>query len=257
MELNFDRGDKYNPKGHALLYFTNNNNETWATYLMTMPILVDLSKYVPPFLSAQIGNVESTDMSAFAFPPSPEIIPDLEQLYHLAEIRDDDVIYGGVINTADITNLLFKVNEIIQIYSTECKKITNHLNVSNQNNYQIVENDSEPEEVYQDVVYSLMSEGDRLTELSKFVGKLRYAVEGNDLRVVEEAEKEIILLSNHLPENNQVYQLVAAAKILGDKGSQLADLYIQRCYALSKGLYESLSELELRIKEFEDNQTSK
>ena len=148
MELNFERGDKYQPKGHALLYFTSNINETWATYLMTMPILVDLSKYVPPFLSAQIGNVESTDMSAFAFPPSPELIPNLEELYHLAEIRDDDVIYGGVINTNDVTDLLYKVNEIIQIYSADCKNIAPHLNVSNQTSGEIDEPSSSSEEGY-------------------------------------------------------------------------------------------------------------
>ena len=252
MELNFERGNKYKPKGHALLYFTNNINETWATYLMIMPILVDLSKYVPPFLSAQIGNVESTDMSAFAFPPSPEMIPNLEQLYDMAEVRDDDVIYGGVINTDDVTDLLYKVNEIIQTYSVECKKITNQLNPSTQKNDEMGTNESVVEEGYQEVVYSLMSEGDRLKELTKFVGKLRYGVEGDDLRVVEEAEKEIMLLSNHLAENNQVHLLLKVAKIPGDRGSQLADLYIQRCYAISRGQYESLSELDLKIRKLED-----
>ena len=51
MELNFEIGDPSQPRGHALLYFTDSSNgQVFATYVVLLPITVDVSKYVPPFL---------------------------------------------------------------------------------------------------------------------------------------------------------------------------------------------------------------
>ena len=44
-----------------------------------------------------------------------------------------------------------------------------------------------------------MSEGDKLEELTKMVGKLRFAVDGSDSRQVEEAEQDIRLPRPPLP----------------------------------------------------------
>ena len=66
MDLIFQKGSKESPKGHALLYFTNkdNSSEIWGTYIITLPIEVDIKKYMPPFLvndNNAINNKHSSD----------------------------------------------------------------------------------------------------------------------------------------------------------------------------------------------------
>lgn len=74
MEIIFEKGSEEKPKGHALLYFRSSSDpeELWASYLVVLPIAVDLSKYVPPFLMNQVGELGPKELSAFAFPPAPE-----------------------------------------------------------------------------------------------------------------------------------------------------------------------------------------
>ena len=50
MDLYFDRGDHGSPSGHALLYFKVDTepDKVYASYIVTLPIKADLTKYVPP-----------------------------------------------------------------------------------------------------------------------------------------------------------------------------------------------------------------
>ena len=123
MDLVFDRGDRQSPKGHALLYFrsSSNHDELWATYLVVLPITVDVSKYVPPFLMNQMGEVGAKDLSAFAFPPAPEKVADRATIEEMATRREDDIIYGGAINPTDVTSALMSVTEAVQQYATLCR----------------------------------------------------------------------------------------------------------------------------------------
>ena len=73
------------------------SGELWATYLVVLPISIDLAKYVPPFLMGQLGDTTDHDLSAFAFPPFPEKIESYDQLTELAAEREDDVILAGAI----------------------------------------------------------------------------------------------------------------------------------------------------------------
>ena len=81
-----------------------------------------------------------------------------------------------------------------------------------------------------EVLFSLMSEGDKLTELSRLLGKLRFAQEGRDSGMASEASAEITSLGRHLPENFRLAGLLAAAQDNSRKGSQLAQLYLDRCF---------------------------
>ncbi len=240
MELVFERGESTRPKGHAILYFRNStdNEEIWATYLMALPISVDVSKYVPPFLANQITDLGSAELSAFAFPPAPEKLGSHEWLQRLAELREDDIIYGGVANVEDVTSLLYSVNETVQSYSKAYSGIAN-------------QDAAEAKAVNQlgvrEVLYPLMSESDRLGELTKLVGKLRFAIDGGDQQLAQEAEQELEVLSRYLPENHHVGQIIAAAKTPGEQATKLADLYIQRCYLLIREEYEALQKVEERI----------
>ena len=73
-----------------------------------------------------------------------------------------------------------------------------------------------------EVLLGLMSEKDKLGELSRLLGKLRFAVEGRDDREVDEASAEISALGRHLPESFQVPTILAVAKDTSQRGSQLA-----------------------------------
>ena len=111
MDLTFDRGSRQEPKGHALLYFRNRSNaqEVWATYVVILPITVDVSKYVPPFLMNQVGEIGPKDLSAFAFPPTPEQVESYDLLDSLAQQRDDDILFAGNIDPNDVAQGMMSI----------------------------------------------------------------------------------------------------------------------------------------------------
>ena len=251
MDLTFDRGSREEPKGHALLYFrsTSNTQEVWATYMVILPITVDVSKYVPPFLMNQVGELGPKDLSAFAFPPTPEQVESYAVLESLAQQRDDDVLYGGDIDPNDVAQGMMSINEAVQEYAELYGRHAPALGAPQD------EQDEEEEGAgVRDVLYELMSEGDKLEELTKMVGKLRFGVEGSDPRQVEEAEQDIRLLARHFPENHNIARLVRAAKADDRHSAELADLYLRRCYFLVHEEYARLAEVERRLTELEDGQ---
>ena len=108
MDLIFEKGDSLNPKGHALIYFRSNldNDMVAATYIVVLPISVEISKYVPPFLMSQVGNMDEQNLSAFAFPPIPEEMQNENAINNLADLRKDDLLYGGEINLTNPTECM-------------------------------------------------------------------------------------------------------------------------------------------------------
>ena len=92
-----------------------------------------------------------------------------------------------------------------------------------------------------------MSERDRLAELSKLVGKLRFAIEGNDRQNSAEIEDEIKVLSRYMQEQFYIPSLLQAVMDSSVRGAQLAQLYLDRCYKISNGDDAGARELEQRI----------
>ena len=250
MDLTFDIGSKEEPKGHGLLYFRNPSNaqEIWATYVVILPITVDVSKYVPPFLMNQMGELGPNDLRAFAFPPTPEQVESYAVLEDLARLRDDDVLYGGDIDPNDVAQGMMSINEAVQQYAEIYGRRAPALGPPQDD-----QEDDEGADV-KDVLYELMSEGDKLEELTRMVSRLRFAVEGSDTRQVEEAEQDIRLLARHFPESHNIPGLVRAAKSDDRRGAELADLYLRRCYFLVHEEYARLAEVERRLTELEDGQ---
>ena len=108
----------------------DDNSEIWATYLITLPIDVDITKYMPPFLMNNNNQINPSEFKSFAFPPSPELIGNYDTLITLADQRDDDLIDGGTIDVKDSANNMMKVNEILSQYlSIYNSKITDTTNV--------------------------------------------------------------------------------------------------------------------------------
>ena len=248
MDLVFDRGGRDSPKGHALLYFRSSDDPdaVWVTYVVILPITVDVSKYVPPFLMNQVGEIGPKDLSAFAFPPAPERLDSYEVMEALAAQRDDDILYGGSTNATDVPSAMMAINDAVQQYAEAYTAVAG------------VVGPADPEEASADsglgvneALYGLMSDSDKLGELTKLVGRLRYAVDGAEANLVSETEAEIDLLSRHLPPNHDVPLLIAAVKSNDSHSASLADLYLQRCFHLVHEEYAQVSQTEDQIKRLE------
>ena len=102
-----------------------------------------------------------------------------------------------------------------------------------------------------EVLYDLMSESDKLGELTKLVGRLRFAVEGGEESLSRDAESDIALLANHLPEEFQIPRLIASAKAGGPLAARLANLCLQRCFHLAQQEFVKLGQVEEEIETLE------
>ncbi len=259
MDLTFERGDPQHPKGHALLYFrvSTEPDKVYATYVVTLPIKSDLTKYVPPFLASHLGNLPLNDFTAFAMPPVPEPVNSHEELEAMSRLRDDDLIFGPSIFSFDLPRMMEAVTEAVQSYSQMYAEHTIGPAFVEAGGSAALDSPSqEPpdDDSYNvnEVLFGLMSERDKLGELSRLLGKLRFAVEGQDSREVDAAADEISVLGRHLPEKFQVSSLLAVARETSQKGSRLAQLYLDRCFRLSDGDTSSAEDLESQIQSLKD-----
>ncbi len=251
MSVEYHRGDWARPKGHAFIYLRNSldHDEVWATYVMILPITVDLTKYVPPFLMNQIEEMSADSLRAFAFPPAPELVAGYEAIEQMAGMRDDDILYIGTHNPSDVTGAMGRVNDTLEAYVKEYERIVG----SSAGGDETPKDEAEEAEglAVSDVIYGLMSDSDKLSELSKLIGRLRFAVDGSDERLISETETEIALVAGHLPQSHNIPQLVEAVKSNDSRSAELADVYLQRSYHLVHEDYAKLTAIEGRIKELE------
>ena len=255
MDLSFERGDPQRPRGHALLYFrvSTEPDKVYATYVITLPVKSDLTKYVPPFLATHLGNMPLSDFSAFAMPPVPEPVDSYDDLERLSQARDDDLVFGTSMFSFDLPRMMEAVTEAVQSYAELYSQHAGARPVLEAGDAAAPDspdsNDSgDPSLDVNEVLFGLMSEKDKLGELSRLLGKLRFAVEGQDSREVDEAAAEISALGRHLPDSFRVPSLLAVAKDTSQRGSHLAQLYLDRCFRLSDGDFRSAQDLEAQIR---------
>jgi hypothetical protein len=251
MDLTFERGNPQQPKGHALVYFRVNTepDKVYATYIVTLPVKADLAKYVPPFLATHLGNLPLNDFSAFAMPPMPEPVDSYQELERLCRLRDDDLVYVTSMFSFDLPRMMEEVAEAVQSYSQLCGDFFNQASTGEREALETGGEGANQGVSYQvnEVLFSLMSENDKLTELSRLLGKLRFAQEGHDTAVMREVTEEIAALGRHLPEEFQVPSLLLAAQDASAKGAKLAQLYLDRCFRLSAGDSTSVHSLDEQI----------
>lgn len=242
MTIEFKRGDPNNPKGHGLLYFTSESDQSqvYATYLIVPPINIELAKYMPPMFASKISMTDVENVSSIPLPPVPEKVDSMGYMHALAESRGDDLLYGGTIDESEIEKMLYYTSEAAQEYL----RLYNGRPSIPEPVEQLL---GEPKEEASEVFYSLMSDKDKLSELAKFTGSLRYAVEGNDHSQAEEVLKEMEALGRYLGEKYRVGELIEAAKTPGIVASKLSQLYTERCYKLCDEDYLSVAELENEI----------
>lgn len=252
MSFTFERGSEDTPRGHALIYFHNSRDaaDLLATYLVILPIQVDVSKYVPPFLMNQLGEADAKELSAFAFPPAPESVSGMEYIRKLAESREDDIIFGGSIDADDIGSLLGTVNDAIGWYADLWERYAEP-DAQAQALEDVSPVEGEIGLSVNDVLYGLMSDQDKLSELTRLVGRLRDTVDSDDAGLAAETRAEIIALGRHLPDNHHVGRLADAASGGGEQAARLASLYLQRCFHLIAEEYVKLGQVEAEIRALE------
>jgi len=237
VHLQFNHGSETEPRGHALVYFHGaaQSEQLLATYCLILPIALDVSRYVPPVFASQISSLGMEQVSAFAFPPIPEKVESPEFLRRLAELRGDDLVYGGSLSLEDLQSTVNRVNECVQEYQ---RLYTEHQQRRSQ----------EPSSLQVDeVLYEFLGDRGRLEELAKLLGKLRFAVDGQDHKLAEETQTQIRSLTRFFPPEYQMEALLAAARSSEARASLLAQLYLDRCYRLLEQDFRGAQEVEARI----------
>ena len=260
MDLTFERGDSQRPRGHALVYFRVDTepDKLYASYIVVLPVKADFGKYVPPFLASHLGNLPLNNFSSFAMPPVPEEVGGLGELERLSDQRQDDLVFGSSMFSFDLPRMMEAITDAVQSYSDLCAAYYDREGLAGAASAEPLpagaspEVDSGPEDTsysVNEVLFSLMSERDKLAELSRLLGKLQFAQEGSDDSMTGEVTEEITALSRHLPDEFQVLNLLAAAREATGQGSRLAQLYLDRCFRLSDGDLATAQSLEVQIEE--------
>jgi hypothetical protein len=243
MDLNFERGSGNEPKGHALIYFRTPQDASavLASYLIIPPVPMNLARYMPPMFAAGMPSQGVQAVGAVPLPPVPETYDEGRlALLRLAEARGDDLIDGGTLDPEDAQRGLMLVSEAARQYQQLYEDYLRRLPSP--------QLEERGEMDVNDVLYSLMAERQRLGELAKLTGKLRYAVEGRDARLIAEVVREMEGLSKHVPEKYRVSDVITAAQEPGQRGERLSQLYIDRCYRLVDEDYAGLRQVEEEIK---------
>ena len=237
MNLIFDAGERETPKGHALVYFRDRADPErhLVTYLVILPVAIDPSRYVPQALAGRASR-ELTTVNATALPPIPEPVENLDQLRSIAQHRDDDVLDGGTIDTDEVERLIYMVHEMTKAYEQLYRAAADQWTV---------EPATEPDT--ETVQLLLMSELDRLEELARLTGQLRYAVEGPDTRLVEETATAVERIVGLLPESYNLRDYTALVQASGEHSRRLAALLLDRSFKLCNEEYEALAALDEQI----------
>lgn len=251
MDPLFIQGSPEEARGHALLYFRDREDPArlYATYLVVLPVPLDLRKYMPPLLATHLTEWTAQELAAVAFPPFPEPVEEDEAgLQRLAHARGDDLLYGGEVSPRDTAGTLARVQEAVQRYAELVRRHLERVPTAAPGPEAAPPGEGE---AVADVLYSLMGEKAKLEELARLVGKIRFAVEGGDSRMLAEAEAEARVLARHLPERYPVERLLASARDPSRRGAELARLYLELCYRLAEGDEASASDLSRRIEALE------
>jgi hypothetical protein len=241
MDLLFEVGDPNQPRGHALLYFRADDGRILATYLIVPPIAIEFGKYLPPLFTAHLPTLALPQNAAMPFPPLPEEVPGVDHLTRTAALRADDLLFGGHLRNPGPEELLQLTGEAVQRYAEYFEAGRSRAPELEPTPAALPEIDTE------DLLLSLASDQERLSELSKRTGQLRYAVEGGDARAIEDAAQAMERVGVHLAAKYRVSDLIVAARRPGSRGQRLAELYLERAYKLAAEDFDGLASLDAAI----------
>ncbi|MBJ27932.1 MAG: hypothetical protein CL776_03950 [Chloroflexi bacterium] len=258
MTLEFEIGDPSRPRGHALLYFKDSDSsDIYTTYLIVLPVEVDMGKYLPPLLATQLGGMMgglgTEGMGSIAAPPMPELMTGgFSALERLAIQRSDDLVFGGNLSVEDIQSSVQVTSNLTQEYAqlySQGIENTPAMAVAEANK---AEDANQSSDVHR-VLFELLSERDRLAELSKLVGTIRFAVEQENTALVNESDNAMLALEGLLPDHYWVGRIRLASRDTSQNGEKIMRLLVERCYLLLNEDFSALEELENQIKLFSED----
>ena len=249
MSLSFEHGDPEAPLGHAIIYFRSGPQDILATYALVLPIPMDMGKYLPPLLANQLGGavdqVFGEGMGSFAAPPVPEKVESVEYLSQLASLRGDDLIFGGDIVLGDAAAAMHEASEAAQQYTDTYRRY-----IDTTPRPALPQESGQPEAVHH-VLYQLMGDRERLAELSKLVGTMRFAAERGDHELIEETDGSLLALKRLLPDHYWVDRVRNGARDTSETAARLVQLYVDRCYRLLEQDFTAVATLESQIADLE------
>jgi hypothetical protein len=260
MQLSFDLGDPQAPRGHAIVYARagDNRNHILATYCVVLPIQFSIGKFLPPMLASQLpmeGMQDPEAMSVVPIPPILEDAPDFAQLQAVAERRGDDLCDIGTIFISDDSQRMTYAAEACQsyaqlfaAYAQRWPSVSSEAPAAGGNPLDDLS--------VEDVLAGVLSERDRLAELARMVGQIRYARDGHDQREVDEVTQSMRRLARTLPEKyraNQLVDVVTRTSASDATSSRLAELYIQRAYKLVDEEYADIPAIDSEIRALEQS----
>jgi hypothetical protein len=241
MDLSFELGDPTAPRGHALVYFRAPDDRLFATYVIVPPIAIELGKYLPSMFTAQMPELVLPQNTAMPLPPLPEPYESRAALEWLARLRHDDLINAGALSGVGLEQLLFAATEAAQAYAERYQAYVGRTPPAPEEQPALPEIDTE------DLLLGLMSDRDRLGELARRTGQLRYAVEGGDQAGIADAVQAMERVGRYLASKYRADELIVAARGPGARGQQLADLYLQRAYKMVAEEFDALAALDAAI----------
>ncbi len=240
MNLSFESGDPAAPRGHALVYFHGPDEGVLATYVVVPPVAIEFGKYLPALFAAQMPSLALPQDAAIPLPPLPEPVESRAVLERLARLRGDDLVYAGQL-TGGPEQLLTAAARAAQSYAERYTAFVAANPPAAERQPALPELDAE------DVLLQLMSDRDRLSDLARRTGQLRYAVEGGDSTGIAESVAGMERVGRYLAAKYRVDEWIAAARAPGPAGQRLADLYVQRAYRLVAEDFDALPALEAAI----------
>lgn len=254
MQLRFELGNSDTPRGHAIVYARGSNpaGPVLATYCVVFPIEFSIGKYLPPMLAAQIplaGMGEATAMNAVPIPPMMEEVAGLDALRQLAERRGDDLCDMGIVAVSDDSQRMTYAAEAAAAYGQIFAQHASSWPATASATAGASGESGTSDLDVDDVMAQVLTDRDRLAELSRFVGMLRYAMEGKDLKLLAQTERSMRKLAAALPEKYRADQLIEAALRPDAQGEHLAQLYLQRAFKLLEEDYAAIPPIEQEIRE--------
>lgn len=248
--LTFRAGNPSAPRGHALLFFQDANaaDTVWATYLVVVPIAMDLTKYLPAALAPQMvmQAAAAVGPAAYPLPPVPEKVEGgLPHLEHLAALRGDDVLDGGVLSLAEPWQALQPVNDIGTQYA---EAYTRYLTTApGMGEEAAPQATAEATSNVDDLLLQMMSDREKIERVARLTGSLRYAIDGGDEQLADETVQDMLRVGRQLPEKYRLTDLIGVARESGERAAALTQLFVERCYKLADEDYGALADLDRRI----------
>lgn len=263
MALRFTHGDAAQPRGHAVVIARSatGRGAVYATYCVALPIRFSLDQFIAPIISQhlpidarQIGD----SIRFMPLPPFLEAVEDLETLLALADYRGDDVV--EIEESGDLGNIGYRTQlaamvcqEYGEMYARNERDIARRPPARRElrspaTPAPAVETTDLPHMLAESTPATDLT---HLSEVARLIGTLRYAVEGQDQRQIDEAKRALLRASAPLDEKYRVADLLKAALVQGATGQQLANLYLTRAYKLAEEDYAAIPPLEQQIKDLE------